>query len=124
MLRILLVDDDPDILDIIRLELEDNSAFTVDTCRSAHEGLEKASHTAYDVIISDLHMPGMDGASLVKELRSRNNQSLIIIYSGHDLGAGIRKALDSGADHYLARGGDPEKEFTELLKIIQQYTKG
>ncbi len=121
--RILLVDDDPDILDIIRLELEDDNGNKVDTCRSARSVLEKVDATKYDVIVSDLNMPGMDGAELVRELRARNCTSLIIIYSGHDLGAGIRRALDSGADHYLARQGDPEKEFAQLRSIIHKGQK-
>ena len=118
MPRILLVDDDPDILDIIRLELEDDRRNRVDICRSARKVLDNIDVKAYDVIISDLHMPDIDGAELVRNLRLKNCKSLIIIYSGHDLGAGIRKALDSGADHYLARQGDPEKEFSQLRSII------
>jgi len=120
MPRILLVDDDPDILEIMSLELKDDGRFVVDTCRSADEGLQKTDQQKYDVIVSDLHMPGKDGATLVRELRDRNCSCLIIIYSGHDLGAGIRKALDSGADHYIARQGDPEREFAELHEIISK----
>jgi len=123
MPRILLVDDDPDILEIMSLELRDDNRFTVDTCRSADEVLRKPNPCEYDVIISDLHMPGKDGASLVRELRNRNCSCLIIIYSGHDLGAGIRRALDSGADHYIARQGDPEKEFAELHEMINKALK-
>jgi two-component system CheB/CheR fusion protein len=120
MTRILLVDDDPDILDIMQLELEDDGKSTVDTCRSAREALERVDTAAYDVIISDLHMPGMDGTDLVRELRNRKCSSFIIIYSGHDLGDGIRKALASGADHYLARNGDPEREFPLLKTLIKK----
>jgi len=120
MPRILLVDDDPDILEIMSLELEDDRRLTVDRCRSADEALEKVRNNVYDVIISDLHMPGKDGASLVRELRTRKCSCLIIIYSGHDLGAGIRQALDSGADHYIARQGDPEREFAELHEVINK----
>lgn len=120
MPRILLVDDDPDILDIIRLELEDDKNNKVSTCRDAREVLKKTDPTTYDVIISDLHMPGLDGADLVRELRARNYQSRIIIYSGHDMGDGIRRALDSGADYYLARQGDPDKEFTQLRSMINK----
>lgn len=40
------------------------------------------------------------------------------------MGAGIRKALDSGADQYLARQGDPEKEFSQLRSIISKAFAG
>ena len=124
MPRILLVDDDPEILEIMSLELMDDTRFSVDTCRSSDAALEKAGQCMYDVIVSDLHMPGKDGASLVKELRNRKCGSLIIIYSGHDLGGGIRRALDSGADHFISRRGDPEKEFAELHELINKGLAG
>lgn len=124
MPRILLVDDDPDILDIIRLELEDDRRNRVDTCRSARKVLDSIDVTAYDVIITDLHMPDIDGTELVRQLRLKKCKSYIIIYSGHDMGAGIRKALDSGADQYLARQGDPEKEFSQLRSIISKAFAG
>lgn len=120
MPRILLVDDDPDILEIMKLELEDDRSLSVDVCRSAQQALDRSLAHAYDVIITDLHMPGKDGAELVRELRLQGMKSLIIIYSGHDMGAGIRQALDSGADHYLARCGDPEREFAELRALIRK----
>jgi CheY-like chemotaxis protein len=120
MKRILLVDDDPDILDIIRLELEDDPGSSVDACRSGEEALGHAEKQVYDVIVSDLRMPGMDGAKLVKTLRNQGCHSLIIIYSGQDMGSGIREALESGANYYLSRTGDPETEFAELRELINK----
>jgi DNA-binding response OmpR family regulator len=120
MTRILLVDDDRDILEIIRLDLEDNPAFAVDVSTSSSEALETAGKNPYDVIIADWRMPVMNGTELIRNLRSRGCSSYIILYSGCSIGADIRAALDFGADYYLHRGGDPDREFAELHRVIGQ----
>jgi CheY-like chemotaxis protein len=120
MPKILLVDDDPDILDIIRLDLEDDPDNTVDVCRSGPEALRLAEQKKYEVIITDMRMPKMNGIILITELRDMGCDSIIIVYSGQGMGSDIRDALNSGADHYLRRSGDPENEFSELHSIIRK----
>ena len=122
MSRILIVDDDPDILEIIRLELEDDPDYAVDTCITAAKALASVNANQYDVIIADWRMPFMNGTELVKTLRAQGCTSDIIIYSGKGMGQEIREALDSGADYYLNRRGDPGSEFAELKMIIKIAT--
>jgi CheY-like chemotaxis protein len=122
MPRILLVDDDPDILDIIRLDLEDDPDNSVDVCRSGQEALRLVGQKHYEVIISDMRMPKMNGVMLIKELRALGCDSVVIVYSGQGMGTDIRDALDSGADHYLRRSGDPDTEFSEIHRIISKIS--
>jgi CheY-like chemotaxis protein len=119
MIQILLVDDDPDILEIIRLDLEDDPAFAVDTCGTSAEALKKAQACRYDVIVTDWRMPVMNGTQLIRTLREDGCSSRIILYSGHNISADLRNALDSGADHVIHRGGDPDSEFAELREKIR-----
>ena len=123
MPQILLVDDDRDILDIVRLDLEDDQANAVDVSCTAAEAIDKATHHRYDVIISDWRMPGMNGTDLIRKLRNNGCRSYIILYSGYTLNTEIRTALESGADYYLHRGGDPEQEFAELRRLITTIAK-
>lgn len=119
MPRILLVDDDQDILDIIRLDLEDDPVNTVDTTSTAAEAIRKVAGTTYDVIIADWRMPGMSGTDLIRKLRNDGCASLIVLYTGYNLSSDIRTTLDCGADHYLHRGGNPDLEFAELHRLIK-----
>jgi len=119
MPRILLVDDDQDILDIIRLDLEDDPANAVETTSTAAEAIRKVASTPYDVIIADWRMPGMNGTDLIRRLRKDGCASFIILYTGYTLGSDLRATLDCGADHYLHRGGDPDLEFSELHRLIK-----
>ena len=118
MISILIVDDDPDILEIIRLDLEDDPAFRVDTCSTSAEALKRAQTNHYDVIVTDWRMPVMNGTQLIQALRTNGCRSNIILYSGHYISTDIRMALDSGADHIIYRGGDPDAEFAELRQKI------
>jgi len=120
MIHILLVDDDKDILDIMRLDLEDDPAFAVDTCSASTEALEKVRTKTYDVIVADWRMPVMNGTELIRQLRGNGCASLVILYSGHNIGSDIRAAMESGADYYIHRGGDPDSEFTQLRQIIRK----
>jgi CheY-like chemotaxis protein len=119
MISILLVDDDPDILEVIRLDLEEDPAFVVDTCGTSAEALKKVQTNRYDVIVTDWRMPVMNGTQLIRAFRADNCTSQIILYSGHNLGPDIRMALESGASHVIYRGGDPDSEFAELREKIR-----
>jgi len=70
-LKILLVEDEPDIQAIARIALETVGGFTVDIASCGQEGLEKASSFAPDLILMDFMMPGMDGPTTFKALRQR-----------------------------------------------------
>jgi CheY-like chemotaxis protein len=67
-LRILLVDDEPDTLDLINVELAQHGAQVTGVTRAA-EALALLKKTNFDVLISDIGMPGMDGYELIRELR-------------------------------------------------------
>ena len=120
MPHILLVDDDPEILEIIELDLNDESGITVDTCLSSREALELIKKYHYDIIIADWKMPVMNGTALVKTARAGGNRSFFIIYSGIDICDDIEEALKLGADAYVHRKGDPDTEFAELRSLIKR----
>nr|WP_319376433.1 response regulator [uncultured Methanoregula sp.] len=120
MIHILLVDDDKDILDIMRLDLEDEPAFSVDTCSASTEAVERTKKCNYQVIIADWRMPVMNGTELIRQLRSSGCKAHVILYSGHNVSSDIRTAIESGADYYVHRGGDPDTEFAQLRQLISK----
>ena len=68
--RIIMVDDDPDILAVARLALEALGGFTVVTCASGSDAVQTAPAFAPDIILLDVTMPEMDGPSTLKALRA------------------------------------------------------
>lgn len=69
--RILCVEDDPDIQVVVRLALESIGGFSVKICASGEDALRDAEHFAPQMILLDVMMPGMDGPSTLRALRTR-----------------------------------------------------
>jgi CheY-like chemotaxis protein len=82
MNRILYVDDEPGLLEIGKLFLEDDGTFAVDTLPSAVEALDHLKSAQYDAIVSDYQTPAMDGITFLKTLRSKEDTTPFIIFTG------------------------------------------
>ena len=99
MTRILLIDDDPMILQLLKHFLE-NEGYQVTVADRGTEGVQIAQKELPDLIILDLMMPGMDGFETCRRLREFGIQTVLVISSRRDERSVIR-ALDLGADAYL-----------------------
>lgn len=108
MKRVLFVDDEEKILDGLKrllrpLRKEWHTVFVT----SAGEALEMLSHESFDVIVSDMRMPGMDGAALLTEVMRRFPQLVRIVLSGHSSEeASLRSA--GVAHQFLAKPCDAD----------------
>lgn len=117
------MDDEPALLDVSRIYLERSGELKVDTCSSAGDALELMNERPYDAIVCDYEMPGMDGIAFLKHLRLVGDTTPFIIFTGKGREHVVIEALNSGADFYLQKGGDPKSQFTELVHKIKQAVK-
>jgi DNA-binding response OmpR family regulator len=99
--KVLVVDDDIEMTDLIKLILEPTD-YEVISSNSGLEGLELARKMRPDVIIIDLIMPGMDGWQVCKEIR-KFSQVPILVLSAISNPSLVARALDEGADDYLLK---------------------
>ena len=76
--HILVVDDDDRIRNLLKEYLNDNN-FMISTAQDANDAKIKLKHFKFDIIVLDVMMPGQDGYSLTKEIRSKNNQPIILL---------------------------------------------
>jgi CheY-like chemotaxis protein len=118
VIPLLLVDDDPDMLHLMQLTFMDSGDYEVIACLDARDALEILKQRIVTVIISDFKMPVMNGGEFVRVARERGYSGLFIIYSGRGKDHLIKKAFHDGADFYIPRSGDFNKEFSALKKII------
>jgi len=120
MYNVLYVDDEPGLLEIGKLFLEQSGQFTVDVTTSALDALALLNTKTYDAIISDYQMPDMDGIKFLKTLKSSGNNLPFILFTGRGREEVVIEAINSGADFYLQKGGDPTAQFAELVHKIRQ----
>ncbi|MEI6842679.1 MAG: PAS domain S-box protein, partial [Methanomicrobiales archaeon] len=118
-LRVLYVDDEHDLLDIGKVFLERSGDFYVTTIDSATAALDLISRERFDAIISDYQMPGMDGIQFLLEVRTKFGQVPFILFTGRGREEVVIQAINSGADFYLQKGGDPSAQFAELAHKIK-----
>ena len=122
MIRVLIVDDDSSILELTKIFLERSGDIEVDATASAVIALAKLTgdRCPYEVVISDYAMPEMDGITLLKAVRSRKIEIPFILFTGKSREEVVIEALNSGADYYMQKDGDPKVLFAELSHQVRQ----
>lgn len=119
MIRILYVDDEPEILTLGKEFLEMNNGFQVDTVKSVPQALLLIAQHPYDAIISDYVMPDMTGLDFLTQVRSLDPKIPFIIFTGQGNESVVIEALNQGVDFYLKKRYDQAPQFSELAQIIR-----
>jgi PAS domain S-box-containing protein len=123
MTHVMMVDDDPMILELGGIFLEKLGDIQIDGLQSATKALEKLQTTHYDAIVSDYEMPVMDGITFLKKVRAKDSDIPFIIFTGKGREDVVIDALNNGADYYLQKEGDADVLFTELSHHVLQGVK-
>jgi len=100
--KILVVDDEQRILRFLVRGLQ-AEGFAVDAADNGADGLHKALEGGYDLVILDLLMPGMDGASVLRQLVARRPAQAVLVLSCLNATATKVRLLEAGAEDYLAK---------------------
>ena len=101
-MRILVVEDEKNLNDIIVKELKQNH-YSVDACYDGLSALDYISCTEYDAIILDIMMPGKNGIEVVKQVRKEKNRVPVLFLTARDSIEDRVAGLDAGADDYLVK---------------------
>lgn len=102
MPRVLIIDDDPELLEVLGLAFEDEG-YTVVRAVDGREGLKAIASEKPDIIVSDVTMPRLDGFSLCRQLRERGDETPLVLLTSRD--GEIDEALgrELGADDYVSK---------------------
>src|SRR5688500_15894745 len=102
MARILVIDDDHDLLDMLSLALED-AGHEVVTAKDGLTGMRKAEQAEPELVVSDVNMPGVDGFTLCRRLRERGFTAPIVLLTARDGEIDQALGLELGADDYVIK---------------------
>ena len=123
MYKVLYVDDEPVLLEIVKIFLEKSKEFSIDVTTSANEVIHSDKLKSYDAIVSDYQMPGMDGISFLKYVHTELGDIPFIIFTGKGKEEVVIAALNNGADFYITKGLDPRFQFDELANNIKKAVR-
>jgi len=116
--RVLLVDDEKDFVEMLGLRLEETGE-NVSTANSGQECLKVLEKKEIDVVILDILMPGMDGISTLKEIKNRFPLVEVIMLTGHGTTESAVEGLKLGAFDYLLKPAH-FGEFTAKLESARE----
>ena len=101
-MRLLIVEDEKKLLNILTLSLK-ASGFTVDGVTTAEDGMERVKAVHYDLMILDLGLPGLSGTNLLRRLREQHHNLLVLILTARgDIDSKVEN-FEAGADDYLTK---------------------
>lgn len=116
--RILAVDDDVDICELVKVNLE-KEGYEVEAANSGGEALEKLKASFFDLLILDLGMPAVDGWEVLKKVKAdeKTKSMPVIILTGKTEEKDMLKGYEHGAETYLVKPFDP-KTLTVMVKDL------
>jgi len=119
---ILLVEDEVHLHDTLKLNLG-IEGYEVTSAYDGPEALKQIENAAFDLIILDIMLPGIDGFSITEMVRLKNNQTPILILSAKNTTANKVQGLKIGADDYMTKPFNLEELLLRVSKLIQKTNK-
>lgn len=116
-MRILVVDDDAEILDVLSRGLK-FEGYEVDTAENGEKALERFRESAPDLVLLDVMMPGVDGLEVAREVRKMRDTPILML-TAKDAVSDKVAGLDAGADDYVVK----PFEFEELLARVRAHLR-
>lgn len=113
-MRILIIEDEKSLRNILEKRLKE-AGYSVDTCDNGEDGKDYIESTNYDAVLLDIMIPKLDGLTLLRYIRGKQNKTPVLLLTAKDSIEDRVKGLDYGADDYLIK----PFSFDELLARLR-----
>lgn len=120
MAKILIVDDDPNFRDLLRMVFQEKG-FTVLTAVDGEAGLAKALEEKPDIVLLDIQLPGIDGYAVLGKLKADDATRpipVVICSTTYRDPSHVKKAMDIGASDYIRKPIHPQQLFLRVLQWL------
>lgn len=119
-IKILFVDDDVEFLKSAKQCLKLHGNYEITCSFSVTKALEILTKNKFDVILSDLQMPIIDGLEFLKKLREKNNNTPFILFTVTEDKEKALKAFNLGASGFIGKTGNPQTTYSLLKRCIEK----
>ena len=118
--QILIVDDEMDMLQLLKRSLEPDLNCKVETALSGEQALQLLERKIFDLVLADIKMPGMDGLELLELIKRENPDLTVVMMTGHgDIDMAV-KAMKSGAYDFITKPFDHDALVLRLEKALER----
>lgn len=118
-MKLLIVEDEKRLCQTVAKHLK-SDGYTVDTCYDGSDALDYINGTEYDAVILDIMLPGLDGISVLKKIRSRKLKTPVLLLTAKSSIDDKVEGLDSGADDYLTKPFSLEELSARIRVMIRR----
>ena len=119
-MRVLLVEDEARLAENLAAALRDGPGFAVDWAADGLSALDYLRAAAYDLVLLDLMLPGLDGLGVLQRLRARHDTTPVLILTAREGKESIVQLLNAGADDYLAKPFDLGELMARAKALIRR----
>lgn len=118
MINVLIVDDHPIVRRGLKQVLQDEPDYSVVEAGNAREALHEINQQAFDLVVADIDLPGMNGIELLKEIKQQNKDTPVLILSVYPEDQVAVRVLRAGASGFLSKETAPELLVGAIKKIL------
>jgi signal transduction histidine kinase len=116
---ILLIEDEPQLRDNLQLLLQ-SAGYQITTAANGVQGIQQIREQAFDLVITDLVLPGMDGFQVMDYLRGHNPETVVVAITGYVSTESAIRALRKGAYDYLAKPLDVDLMYRVVARALEK----
>jgi DNA-binding NtrC family response regulator len=117
--KFLIVDDEPDMLKLLSMIIRDKTPYQTVTTNNPVEALELAKQGGYDLVISDLKMPGLDGIELLDAIKKNDEDVPVIIMTAYGTVESAEEAMQKGAFDFITKPFRKEQILFTIEKALK-----
>lgn len=117
--KILIVDDEPDMLKLLSMILREKTPYEITVTNNPIEAVELAKNENFDVVITDLKMPGLDGLQLLEEVKKRDEDVPVIIITAYGTIESATEAIEKGGFDFITKPFKKEQILFTIEKAIK-----
>jgi DNA-binding NtrC family response regulator len=117
--RILIIDDEVDMLMLLRMIIEDNTDYDVETTNSSTEGIKLFREEDYDLVITDLKMPGLDGMDIFDEIKELKPEVPVIIITAYGSMETSDEALRKGVAEFITKPFRKDSILFTIRRVLE-----